>query len=271
MKRKGYTQKATIGDHKIYFRTGEYEDGTLGEIFIDMHREVRGYRAILNNFALAISTGLQHGVPLEQFVEMFTFTKFEPAGAVEGSDVISDATSVLDYVFKELAASYLHDTTLKNPNLTRDVLTISPDAYLRNLDGIALSSATLASSLREIEKYLHSRLPNTQVELEQFRAFQLLVDDVCKTLEDISDFRPENLPADLSTEDRSFDKLRVHINHILTVHGEKLDISSRMLLASGFISLFSMAGATMTIVTPVVLGLFGGEKIKSIIESRKIE
>jgi ribonucleoside-diphosphate reductase alpha chain len=106
-RRKGYTQKAVVGGHKVYLRTGEYEDGRLGEIFIDMHKEGAALRSLLNNFAIAISLGLQYGVPLEEYVDAFTFTRFEPSGPVQGNDSIKYATSILDYVFRELAVSYL--------------------------------------------------------------------------------------------------------------------------------------------------------------------
>ncbi len=106
-RRKGYTQKAKVGNHKVYLRTGEYEDGRLGEIFIDMHKEGAAFRSMMNNFAIAISIGLQYGVPLEEYVEAFTFTRFEPSGIVEGNDTIKMATSILDYIFRELAVSYL--------------------------------------------------------------------------------------------------------------------------------------------------------------------
>jgi ribonucleoside-diphosphate reductase alpha chain len=110
-RRTGYIQKAVVGGHKVYLHTGEYADGRLGEIFIDMHKEGAAFRAMMNNFAIAISLGLQYGVPLEEYVEAFTFTKFEPAGIVVGNDAIKNATSILDYVFRELAVSYLgrHD------------------------------------------------------------------------------------------------------------------------------------------------------------------
>jgi ribonucleoside-diphosphate reductase alpha chain len=106
-RRKGYTQKAVVGGHKVYLRTGEYDDGHIGEIFIDMHKEGAAFRAMMNNFAIAISLGLQYGVPLEEYVEAFTFTRFEPAGIVQGNEAIKNATSILDYVFRELAVSYL--------------------------------------------------------------------------------------------------------------------------------------------------------------------
>ena len=106
-RRKGYTQKAIVGGHKVYLRTGEYEDGKLGEIFIDMHKEGAAFRSLMNNFAIAVSIGLQYGVPLEEFVEAFTFTRFEPQGIVTGNDTIKMSTSILDYIFRELAISYL--------------------------------------------------------------------------------------------------------------------------------------------------------------------
>ena len=106
-RRQGYTQKAVVGGHKVYLRTGEFGDGRLGEIFIDMHKEGAAFRAMMNNFAIAVSLGLQYGVPLEEYVEAFTFVKFEPAGIVQGNDAIKSATSIIDYVFRELAVSYL--------------------------------------------------------------------------------------------------------------------------------------------------------------------
>jgi ribonucleoside-diphosphate reductase alpha chain len=106
-RRKGYTQKAVVGGHKVYLRTGEYDDGRLGEIFIDMHKEGAALRSLLNNFAIAVSLGLQYGVPLDEYVDAFTFTRFEPAGPVQGNDSIKYATSILDYVFRELAVSYM--------------------------------------------------------------------------------------------------------------------------------------------------------------------
>jgi ribonucleoside-diphosphate reductase alpha chain len=106
-RRAGYTQKARVGNHKIYLRTGEYEDGTLGEIFVDMHKEGAAFRSMTNCFAIAISLGLQHGVPLEEFVDAFLFTRFEPNGVVQGNPHIKMTTSIIDYIFRELAITYL--------------------------------------------------------------------------------------------------------------------------------------------------------------------
>ncbi|MCK1759199.1 vitamin B12-dependent ribonucleotide reductase [Bradyrhizobium sp. 137] len=119
-RRKGYTQKAVVGGHKVYLRTGEYDDGRLGEIFIDMHKEGAALRSFINNFAIAVSLGLQYGVPLDEYVDAFTFTRFEPAGPVQGNDSIKYATSILDYVFRELAVSYLSrfDLAHVDPNET---------------------------------------------------------------------------------------------------------------------------------------------------------
>ena len=105
-RRKGYIQKATIGDHKVYLHTGEYEDGKIGEIFIDTSKEGELVKALMNNFAIAISLGLQYGVPLDEFINAFVGTKFEPSGKVLGNDRILSATSILDYIFRELAISY---------------------------------------------------------------------------------------------------------------------------------------------------------------------
>ena len=105
-RRKGYIQKATIGDHKVYLHTGEYEDGKIGEIFIDTSKEGELVKALMNNFAIAVSLGLQYGVPLDEFINAFVGTKFEPSGKVFGNDRILSATSILDYIFRELAISY---------------------------------------------------------------------------------------------------------------------------------------------------------------------
>jgi len=124
-RRKGYTQKALVGGHKVYLRTGEYDDGGLGEIFLDMHKEGAAFRSLMNNFAIAISIGLQYGVPLEEFVDAYTFTRFEPAGLVEGNSSIKMATSILDYIFRELAISYLgrHELGHSEPDeMTPDVV-----------------------------------------------------------------------------------------------------------------------------------------------------
>ena len=106
-RRRGYTQKAIVGGHKVYLRTGEFQDGSLGEIFVDMHKEGASFRSLMNNFAISISIGLQYGVPLDEYVDAFTFTRFEPAGMVVNNDAIKMSTSILDYIFRELAISYL--------------------------------------------------------------------------------------------------------------------------------------------------------------------
>ena len=117
-RRKGYTQKATIGGHKVYLRTGEYDDGSLGEIFVDMHKEGAAFRSLMNNFAIAISIALQYGVPLDEFVDAFTFVRFEPAGPVIGNEAIRNASSILDYLFRELGVSYLDRQDLSHADLS---------------------------------------------------------------------------------------------------------------------------------------------------------
>jgi ribonucleoside-diphosphate reductase alpha chain len=111
-RRKGYIQKAIVGGHKVYLHTGEFDDGELGEVFIDMHKEGAAFRSLMNNFAIAVSLGLQYGVPLEEFVDAYVFTRFDPSGPVTGNDQIKHATSILDYIFRELAISYMGRTDL---------------------------------------------------------------------------------------------------------------------------------------------------------------
>ena len=163
-RRKGYIQKAIVGGHKVYLHTGEYEDGSLGEIFIDMHKEGAFLRSLMNNFAIAISIGLQYGVPLEEYVEAYTFTRFDPAGVVQGNNRIKNATSILDYVFRELAVSYLgrndlahadntdvdfslgtgaEEGILKNNEIPwKLVKKVSSQGYLRGQDGLSVVSSS---------------------------------------------------------------------------------------------------------------------------------
>jgi ribonucleoside-diphosphate reductase alpha chain len=128
-RRAGYTQKARIGTHKMYIRTGEYEDGALGEIFIDMHKEGAAFRSMTNCFAIAVSLGLQHGVPLEEYVDAFLFTRFEPNGVVQGNPYIKMSTSIIDYIFRELAITYLgrHDLAHVMPEDLRADAQHDPD------------------------------------------------------------------------------------------------------------------------------------------------
>jgi len=143
-RRKGYTQKATVGGHKVYLRTGEYENGALGEIFIDMHKEGASFGAMMNNFAIAVSLGLQYGVPLDVFVEAFVGTRFEPAGMVQGNGTIKNSSSILDYIFRELAVSYLEREDLANVKIVmqetlEDTLVVNEGStgYLRSMTDTA--------------------------------------------------------------------------------------------------------------------------------------
>ncbi len=171
-RRKGYTQKAIVGGHKVYLRTGEYEDGKIGEIFIDMHKEGAGFRAMMNNFAIAVSVGLQYGVPLDEFVEAFTFTRFEPAGMVQGNDSVKNATSILDYIFRELAISYLDRTDLahvKPQGESFDDLGRGDEEGKPNFSEVSGQSASKSlDMIRQVSSsgYLRKRLPQELVLLQ---------------------------------------------------------------------------------------------------------
>jgi len=171
-RRRGYTQKAIVGGHKVYLRTGEYRDGRLGEIFIDMHKEGAGFRAMMNNFAIAVSVGLQYGVPLEEFVDAFTFTRFEPAGMVQGNDSIKNATSILDYIFRELAVSYLDRSDLahvKPEGQSFDDLGRGEEEGKRNFSDVPDSAgASPLDVLRQVAStgYLRGRAPKDFVVLQ---------------------------------------------------------------------------------------------------------
>ncbi len=167
-RRLGYTQKATIGGHKVYLRTGEYEDGTLGEIFVDMHKEGAAYRSLMNCFSIAISLGLQYGVPLEEFVEAFTFTRFEPNGMVMGHDNIKMTTSVIDYIFRDVAMKYLGRTDLvhvKPQDLKPD--TVSGEAKKEPLLEIMEENVTHADGRVSTKTKPYSSESNSKMLMEQ--------------------------------------------------------------------------------------------------------
>jgi ribonucleoside-diphosphate reductase alpha chain len=153
-RRKGYIQKVSIGDHKIYLHTGEYDDGKVGEIFIDMNKEGELVKALMNNFAIAISLGLQYGVPLDEFVDAFIETKFEPSGEIQGNDRILNASSILDYIFRELAISYLgredlaHTPSISKTKTDRETNDIEEDAFLKLVKDIT-SKGFVRSNYKE--------------------------------------------------------------------------------------------------------------------------
>lgn len=159
-RRKGYTQKASIGGHKVYLRTGEYDDGNLGEIFIDMHKEGASFRSLMHNFAMAISIGLQYGVPLEEYVDAFVFTRFEPSGPVGGNDTIKMATSILDYIFRELAISYLGRTDLAHV----EPMDLAPDTIGR----IEAEKGSLLNADKETGKTVNKLTSNGYVRSNLF-------------------------------------------------------------------------------------------------------
>lgn len=175
-RRRGYTQKATVGGHKVYLRTGEYDDGRIAEVFIDMHKEGSAFRSLMNNFAIAISLGLQYGVPLDEYVDAFTFTRFEPSGIVEGNDTIKMATSIIDYIFRELAISYLGrsdlahvepadlmpDTIGKGAAETRRAGSLSPDPNLREPTSAAGAEIAALMQRTGSHGFLRSRLTVVQ-------------------------------------------------------------------------------------------------------------
>ncbi len=163
-RRSGYTQKAVIGGHKVYLRTGEYDDGSLGEIFIDMHKEGAAFRSLMNNFAIAVSLGLQHGVPLEEYVDAFTFTRFEPNGPVVGHDHIKMATSILDYIFREVAVSYLgrYELAQVQPSMEMDAMSVEPE-YVGEEEAetnvVNTQSNAIQQKLHPTSAHLHPGVP----------------------------------------------------------------------------------------------------------------
>ena len=188
-RRKGYIQKATVGGHKVYLHTGEFDDGSLGEIFIDMHKEGAAFRSLMNNFAIAVSLGLQYGVPLDEYVDAFVFTRFEPAGEVTGNDRIAKATSILDYIFRELAISYL-----AREDLAEVGDDVSHDGLGRGLkDGTRQDPQPLPDeAIQFISRgFSRGQLPDNIVILDRKRAER---DEAALDAANESDDTPEYLP-----------------------------------------------------------------------------
>lgn len=179
-RRKGYIQKASVGGHKVYLHTGEFDDGSLGEIFIDMHKEGAAFRSLMNNFAIATSIGLQYGVPLDEFVDAFVFTRFEPAGAVTGNDRITRATSILDYIFRELAVSYLGRDDLAEVDVSHDGLGRGAG------DGTRHESVPFTEEAAQIisRGFSRGQLPDNIVILDRRRAEKLAEEEADAAAED---------------------------------------------------------------------------------------
>ncbi|MFT5182184.1 MAG: ribonucleoside-diphosphate reductase alpha chain [Alphaproteobacteria bacterium] len=194
-RRKGYTQKAIVGGHKVYLRTGEYDDGSLGEIFLDMHKEGAAFRSLMNNFAIAVSIGLQYGVPLEEFVDAYTFTRFEPSGPVEGNDAIKMASSILDYVFREVAISYMgrHDLAhVEIEDLEPDTMGrgTSDDGLRPTPSDYAVSNGYVRGSLSVIEGGRLNPQSLGQADVEAHMAEATGTDGAVQTQADIVTLSP---------------------------------------------------------------------------------
>ncbi|MEO0713622.1 MAG: TSCPD domain-containing protein [Pseudomonadota bacterium] len=189
-RRKGYIQKATVGGHKVYLHTGEFDDGSLGEIFLDMHKEGAAFRSLMNNFAIAISIGLQYGVPLDEYVDAFVFTRFEPAGDVTGNDKITKATSILDYIFRELAVSYLGRDDLAELGDN-----VSHDGLGRGLaDGTREPSPFSEEAAQIISRgFSRGQLPDNIVILDKRRAEKSEESEGSESLEGKTDDEPDYL------------------------------------------------------------------------------
>ncbi|WP_240609598.1 ribonucleotide reductase [Phenylobacterium deserti] len=183
-RRKGYIQKAAVGGHKVYIHTGEYDDGELGEIFIDMHKEGAAFRSLMNNFAIAISIGLQYGVPLDEFVDAFVFTRFDPAGPVTGNDQVKSATSILDYIFRELGISYLG----RNDLASADPGELNADGLGRGKadDGAAVMDEPQPASRFISKGFSRGAAPDNLVFLPVNRAANFDAADVCAACGDIA-------------------------------------------------------------------------------------
>jgi len=212
-RRKGYTQKAVVGGHKVYLRTGEYKDGTLGEIFIDMHKEGAAFRAMMNNFAIAISVGLQYGVPLDEFVDAFTFVRFDPAGMVQGNDSIKSATSIIDYIFRELAISYLDRSDLAHVQPEGETFDSLGRGEEEGKTNVTEPSESAASSLELIKQlsstgYLRSRMPQNLSGIKTTETVALKTETAVQVMDDRTKAKMQGYEGDPCGECGNFTLVR---------------------------------------------------------------
>ncbi len=286
----GYTQHAMVGGHKVSLTTQHFEDGSLGAIEIGMHKEGSAFRGVVHSLSTAVSLGLQYGVKLEDFVEAFTFTKFEPAGLVQGNPRIKNSTSILDYVFRELAVTYLKRDDLAHvgpqvstplgENMTPDPVK-SDDGHPTPVDEAVLALSfnaikapvvglSLSASLSQLIDDLNHNMPNEAEKAKDYqetiRAAKKLVSLLERVSFNMIDFNQSEDRALLEASVEDITTIRSKFDGLIEKHSEIIDVSSRMVLASGFIGLFSLAGASMAIVTPAVLALFGGSRVLELIK-----
>jgi ribonucleoside-diphosphate reductase alpha chain len=212
-RRGGYTQKAIVGGHKIYLRTGEYEDGTIGEIFLDMHKEGAAFRSLMNCFAIAISLGLQHGVPLEEFVDAFVFTRFEPNGPVKLNNHIKMSTSIIDYIFREMAITYLgrHDLEQVAPeDLRVDALKKQTDTEQEDgkdlVDPRSLSSTSISSEVFPSRRSSGNGMGKNGEQGRVARKVQMQRETV--TITEVQEARQKGYEGDPCTECKQFKMVR---------------------------------------------------------------
>ena len=210
-RRKGYTQKAKIGNHSVYLRTGEYENGQLGEIFIDMHKEGAAFRSLMNCFAIAISLGLQHGVPLDEFVDAFVYTRFEPNGIVIGNPNIKMSTSIIDYIFRELAVTYLNRNDLSHIENNAEFQR-SPIDALNSLEGDSDFDDEEVISERMIEE--PAKLPNSPEKVKSMTAATVIklttadVGELSSTAERIKEAKLKGYTGDICSSCGSLTMVR---------------------------------------------------------------
>jgi ribonucleoside-diphosphate reductase alpha chain len=212
-RRNGYTQKAIVGGHKIYLRTGEYEDGTIGEIFLDMHKEGAAFRSLMNCFAIAISLGLQHGVPLEEFVDAFVFTRFEPNGPVKLNNHIKMSTSIIDYIFRDMAITYLgrHDLEQVSPeDLRVDALKKQTDTEQEDgkdlVDPRSLSSTSISSEVFPSRRSSGNGIGKNGEQGRVARKIEMQRETV--TITEVQEARQKGYEGDPCTECKQFKMVR---------------------------------------------------------------
>ncbi|AVH43728.1 ribonucleotide-diphosphate reductase subunit alpha [Agrobacterium tumefaciens] len=269
-RKKGYTQSASIGGHDIRISTQQDSDGSLKSFQIYMLKESTAYREIVLNFSRAVSIGLKHGVPLGEYVEDFIFSKFEPSGVVQGNASIKSTTSILDYTFRELAISHLGRNDLaqvEDAVPIRDSVQDEDDApNLSGRERMALNCAVVSRSLEAFMEETAHQKPNDEQAIEDWETMR---NDIATLIEQLTALYGDLLSKDSSKRrdiDGRRDRLAAAASRFFERHSQTMDVSVRMSLAAAFVGLFNTMGATMALVTPVLLALFGGGTVTSILK-----
>jgi len=274
---QGYNQTASLGGHAIEVSTQEDAAGKLISLAITLPKEGSFARGLISGIASSVSIGLEHGVPLEAYVDEFTFSKFEPAGIVSGNPSIKNATSMLDYVFRELAITYLQRDDLAHVanssvrNRSEEDPVSAGLSSMKEREKIALSCVFMSRSLETYLSETAHRKPNDEGSLDDWNEMRVEIEYLIGQLNELRSMLLVAESSERHSIDEKKQRLFDRVGVFFTRHSDAMDTSVKMSLAAGFVGLFNLMGATMAVATPVVLAVFGGATVVSLLKGSSSE